>query len=69
MTEVNLLKATTETQMWLNELNELEDDYASYIKERAKLDETNSTKKKKKGKAKLKVKSKSKKGSKLKLKK
>ena len=58
MTEVNLLKATTETQMWLNELVELEDDYESYIKERAKLDVT--TSKAKKGKTKLKLKSKKK---------
>ena len=67
LTEVELLKATTETQLWLNELAELEEDFNKYKAERAKLDET-----KTKGKGKKKVKkvkkSSKKKATKLKLK-
>ena len=66
LTEVELLKATTETQLWLNEIAELEDDFRKYKATRAKLDETKS-----KGKSKKKikkVKKSSKKATKLKLK-
>ena len=69
LTEVELLKATTETQLWLNELAELEEDFNKYKADRAKLDET---KTKGKGKSKKKVKkvkkSSKKKATKLKLK-
>ena len=51
LTEVELLKATTETQLWLDELAELEEDFNKYKAERAKLDET-----KTKGKGKKKIK-------------
>lgn len=50
MTELELLKATTEKQLWINELTELESDFEKYVSERAKIDDDGNSKKGKKSK-------------------
>ena len=50
MTELELLKATTEKQLWINELTELEADFEKYVSERAKIDDDGNSKKGKKSK-------------------
>ena len=47
MTELELLKATTEKQLWINELTELESDFEKYVSERAKIDDDGNSKKEK----------------------
>ena len=51
-TELQLLKATSESEMWLEEISDLEEAYTKYVTQREK--EMNDTKKPKKlGKKKL----------------